>query len=506
MKTKISALLALILVFTMLFSMVACDNSTDNPEETDPQQTTPPTNDDNNIPENERYYDPNKDFKKEEIVIASTKYTGAWNVLQYNVAMVEDTLKTPISKAIVERNLAVEDELNIIINIFPLDQADRGDTTKLQNAINRGEKLFDFALQMSGGLSSMLQTKGMLVDLQSIETLNLSKAWWNQNANEEYTIYGKQYAAVGDICFFNLGAPIVTYFAKEMIVDNELDDPYVLAEKGTWTLDKMNEMATQVSRDLDGNDKRENDDQFGLAAEASSFCYFILMTGNRLTGRDADGNITIAINTEHTIKSYEKIREILGNDTICRNMDVNVMNATSGYNSFHADYAIPKMGNNEMLFMSFQLLGAIDMGMRDVNFGIVPTPKYDLTQQDYISFANSAFSDHLIVPDGKITPDLEMVGYVIDAMGYYARKLITPAFIDVSVKSRGVRDETSAAWVEKIIDSQIFDIGYIFNWGSIKSLFDSAAVKGEKEFASDYKSLQSGIETALQKSLAEMKG
>ncbi len=504
MKKRISVFLALILAFTMLFSMASCDSPTENPVDESNLQTTAESVTIDPSVEIE-YINPNKNFNDKEITIASTSYSGTWNIYNYNIAMVEDTLNTPISKAIVGRNLIVEDELGIIINLFPLDAKDRGDTSKLQNAINRGTKLFDFALQMYGGLSTMLQTKGMLVDLQSIETMNLSKSWWNQNANEEYTIYGTQYAAVGDICFFSLGGPLVIYFAKDMVLNHNLKDPYELAESGMWTLDKMNEMATQVSGDLDGDDKIEDTDRFGLIAGTSTFCYFMLTTGNRLTGRSPDGDITVTINTEFAIKSYEKIKEILGNDAICRNLNINIM--ASKYNEhFHEEYAFPKMKNNEVLFMSFPILGALDMGMRDINFGIVPNPKYDLTQKEYISFADSTFSDCLIVPGGKITPDLDMIGYVIDSMGYYAQKYITPAFIDVSVRSRGVRDEISAVWVKRVIDSQIFDVGYIFNWGSMISLFDSDALTGATSFASSYKELESKITASLENSLSNMRG
>ncbi len=44
---------------------------------------------------------------------------------------------------------------------------------------------------MAAGLYSLFSVEGMLIDLNTVPTLDLTNPWWNQNANEEYTLYGK---------------------------------------------------------------------------------------------------------------------------------------------------------------------------------------------------------------------------------------------------------------------------------------------------------------------------
>ncbi len=495
MKKKLFSFLAAILVLSMLLCTVSCSKK-DNPGDTNSSDSV--TTDTGDV----EYVAPNKKYNGKQITIASSNYVGAWKILDYHIAMKDDT-KTLIGEAISRRNAIVEQELGIGINIYPTSQGDRNNYKNLQTAIQTGDKAFDFALPMSSGIAAMLQTEGMLVDLKTISTLDLTHSWWNQNANNEYTIFGKQYAAVGDICFFNSVSPIVTYFSKDMIEENDLPNPYDLAEDNEWTFDTMKSMAIEVSNDSNATTPGVDwDDTFGIAAEQSSLVYWLLSTGERLTGRDADGNVTLTIYNDRSVDIVAAARDILRDESITR-----ALNITPGgsYNSFHKDYAIPKMANGEMLFMSFQLLGGIDMSAQAINFGVVPMPKYDEAQKDYITYGNAAFSDHVIVPGGLLTPDLEMIGYVIESMGYYAQKYITPAVVEQSVTLKGVTDEESAKWIEFILDKQIFDIGYIFDWGEMLNMF-AALVTSDADFSSQYASKSGAIIAGIEKSMNAMRG
>ncbi len=495
MKAKVCAFVAVVLILCTILCTVSC--SKDDPDIERPTGS----HDTNEKDPNNEYEVPNVNYSGKEVTVASYNYSGEWSFMENHVAMIDD-VSTPIKKSIVQRNLAIEEELGVIVNLYTLGSGDRGNSTVIQSAILQGDKVFDFALPMSAGIGSMLRTMGMLVDLNEIETLDLSKSWWNQNANDEYSLYGQQYAAVGDICLFNTVSPIVTFFSKDMIVDYGLEDPYELAEKGTWTLDKMISMSAQVSRSLDGNDSIDNEDQFGFAGEISSLLYLVFGTGVRLTDRDADGNIVLAVNTDKTVSAVDKILALLRNNEVSR---VNNLQVT-GIAGFHKDYAIPKMASKNLLFLSFQFIGAIEMTSLGINFGIVPNPKYDVAQEEYYTYSNSWFSDHLIVPGGAMTPDLEMVGYVIDAMGYYAQQYITPTIIDESLKLRNVTDETSAKWVDRILDTQVFDIGYIFNWGGLKTMFERDMVVDNKSFTTLYKENEEKIISALEDTILDMGG
>ncbi len=490
MKMKWSALVALILALCTVLCMASCGKDEEEPEQ---------PNVDSNTPTGEEYVSPGRIYEGEEIIVASYANAGTYTILQYNIAEKEE-MGSPISQALVNRNLKVEEELGVSITLYPIDTSlGRNNTTKLQDAIRTGDRVFDFALPMGCGIGPMLQTRGMLVDLNTISTMDLTHSWWNQAANEEYDLYGSQYAAIGDICFFNLTAPIVTYFSKQLILDHELEDPYALAASGNWTYEKMTQMATQASISLDGNDTIDNADQFGFLGEIASLQYLLYGFGIKMTERDSAGNISIAINTEKTVNAVDKVMALFNQDDVTR---IHLANAGENYGNFHTDYAIPKMLNKGALFYSFQLLAALDMQGMGAEFGIVPMPKYDVLQEKYYTVSNSWFSDHLIVPNSGL--ELDKVGHVIEAMGYYAQQYITPAVIEVSVTSRGVYDETSAQWIRTVLDNQVFDVAYIFNWGKNVSMFGTNIARKNENFTTAYASYENAILSEMEDTILDL--
>lgn len=486
--------LSALLIFTMLAATACTDigtpsETTGEATSTEPEVTTAPA----------EYQNPGVNYEDQTITIASYSYSTASQITKYNILLDEEN-GDKINDAIVERNRKVEDELGVNLELYILTSDDRGSSAKLQKSILAGDDKFDFTLTMNAGLAPMLTTDGMLVDLNTINTLDLSHSWWNQNANNEYTLYGKQLTAVGDICFFNLGAPIVNYFSKDMIETYKLDDPYQLVYDGKWTIDRMIKMATDVADDLNGNQIVEDADQFGFAAEVDSLGYFMIGAGIRMSEHDSNGDIKITLNSERTVNIVEKLVPFFYTANVSRLQ----AKTEKSYSSVHTEYFQPKLGANELLFYSNQLVVALNMRVNEADFGVLPMAKYDESQENYISFANTWWSDHLVVP--ATCSNLDRAGHVIDAMGYYAQQLIIPAFIDTTVLDKTVRDEDSANMIKLIRDTQTFDIAYIFDWGGIRSFIASSlANSNSTAFASEYASREANIKAALESTVETLK-
>ena len=482
-----------ILLFSML-AATACGGETPVNDET----TTSSGTTDEITTEASEYSKPSVRYDGQTITIASYSYSGGNVINSYNILLDEENGDF-INDAIVERNRKVEEELGVELELYALTGDDRGNTNRLQQSILAGDDEFDFALTMNAGLATMLTTDGMLVDLNSVKTLDLTHSWWNQNANDEYTLYGKQLTAVGDICFFNIAAPIVNYFSKELVERYKLDDPYKLVYDGKWTVDVMRKMATEVASDLNGNQTVDDADQFGLAGETDTLGYFLMGAGVRLSEHDKNGDIRATLNSERTITLIEKLVPFLCDDSLVR-----FLNRTEKtYTSVFTEYFEPKLGMNEILFYSNQLLVALNLRANEADFGVLPLAKYDESQEDYISFANTWWSDHLVIP--ATNTNLDRTGHVIESMGYYAQQLIVPAFIDTTVLGKSVRDEDSANMIKLVRETQTFDIAYIFNWGGIRSVFNSLMSSKSTDFASKYAGIENAVTDALAKTEEQLK-
>lgn len=489
-KRNISVMLAL----SMLFA-ASCGGQAGSSETTSGSESS----DAATVAEKAEYEKPDVDYGGKTVTYIAHQWSSNWVINSYKLDSDEEN-GDQINDAIVKRNRAVEEALKIKLEVLPLtEMTDRDSPTNFNKYALSGEDMFSFAILMSGVLPSLVTTEGMFADLNSIPTLDLSHSWWNQAANEEYTIYGKQQIAVGDICYFNNGAPVVVYFSRELVEKNKFENPYEIVSSGKWTLEKMLKMASDATSDLNGNDTIDTEDQFGLAAESASLGYILECAGDRLTGRDRDGNITITVNNEKTPALCELfINATKDPRTIILDGKVKTVLKTS-FSSNFTEFFVPKMMADELLFFTNQLHVALNLRAMQTEFGILPMPKYDEAQEKYYSFGNAAFSDCLAVPG--TCSDLEMTGNVIEAMGYYSQKYITPAFINTTVMDKAVRDEESAKIVQMVLENRVYDIGFIFNWGGIRSVFNTMVNNADPNFSSNYASIENNIKAEMEKTM-----
>ncbi|MBE6612259.1 MAG: hypothetical protein E7632_07185 [Ruminococcaceae bacterium] len=486
--------MSLLILSALLLQCIGCGNS----EAADDGQNF--SSDDVTVTETAAEYTvPDVDYGGKTVNITGYNYPGSIALLKYNIALDEENGDV-INDAIVARNRAVEEALNVNIELIPLENNDRNSSKVLEKYIMAQEDVVTYGMQMNVGLGTLLTTPGMLVDLKTIPTLDLSHSWWNANANEEYTIGGKQLAAIGDASLYNLGAPVIVMFSKTLVQENHLENPYQLVDDGKWTLDVMKEMISAAARDVNGNTEMDKEDIYGFACENGTIYYAMFSAGSRFTDRDKDGTINLALNNERNAGLAANLV------TLMRNRQAVLYNSdwSKQFSSVWSDFYTPKMMANEILFYSNQLYVSLDLRAMETDFGILPMPKYDEAQEDYISVANTWFSDHIVVP--VTNTDLEMTGHLLDAMGYYAQKHITPAFVDVAVKSKGTRDEDSVRMIDIILENQIFDVGLMFNWGKITDMLENMVRKTNTNFASSWAAIESVVNTELAKTVAMLKG
>ena len=86
---------------------------------------------------------------------------------------------------------------------------------------------------------------------------------------------------------------------------------------------------------------------------------------------------------------------------------------------------------------------------------------------------------------------------------------LTPAYYDIALKNKYLRDPESEEMLDIILSSRTFDLGgvYMFNWGSVGSIFTSLLSSGQTTYQSQYdKKIKSATKTmnkAVEKILEE---
>jgi hypothetical protein len=92
------------------------------------------------------------------------------------------------------------------------------------------------------------------------------------------------------------------------------------------------------------------------------------------------------------------------------------------------------------------------------DYGIVPPPKYDKIQSQYLSFVPGSVPLTMV---SKAEKDPEFVGAIMDAMAAYNYDNVTPKMYESVVKLKAARDPDSPRMLDYILRNRVFDLGFL---------------------------------------------
>ena len=391
-----------------------------------------------------------------------------------------------INDAVLQRNRIIEENLNIKIS----ENKVKTPNADAKKSIMAGGDDFDI---FTDGLShlSTLAVEGYLVDLSQMEGLKLSEEWWDQDMNRDLTISNKLFFCTGDISIMDNYGTWCVMFNKDIANDYDLDNIYEHVNAGTWTLPLMYDMAKTVTKDLDGNGTFEDTDQWGFLTESYNEYGLWASGGQRIIAKDKDDLPTLVAYTDKSVEVIQLVTAFT-KDKSCTLLADNVKTGDGG-----CAFTNEHFGGGKALFIYGGMWLITKYRAYDVNFGVVPAPKFDEAQERYYntySYANcTAFS----VP--TTAPDQARTGAIMEAMAEVSKYTLTPAYYDVALKGKYIRDEESAEMLDIILAQRAYDLGMIFNWGSMFSMITGLSTSGNSDFASQYAKKESATEKAIQK-------
>jgi hypothetical protein len=127
-----------------------------------------------------------------------------------------------------------------------------------------------------------------------------------------------------------------------------------------------------------------------------------------------------------------------------------------------------KFAADQLLFYQSGFINIFGEDIRNMKseFGVIPYPKYDETQKDYIATVhNSAF--FVAIPSNTPSNKLDAIAATIEAQGYQNWKDYRPVYFEEALKVKFNRDDENADKVGEMIDlirnSLSVDFAYIYS-------------------------------------------
>jgi len=391
-----------------------------------------------------------------------------------------------INDAVYQRNRILEENLNIKIS----ENKVKNPYTDARTSIMAGGDDFDI---FTDGLSLLatMAVEGYLVDLNTMDKLNLTESWWDQDLNRDLTIANKLFFCTGDISIMDNYGTWCVMFNKDIAENYDLDNLYEHVNNGTWTMQLMYDMAKEVTKDLDGNGTLEDTDQWGFLTESYNEYGLWAAGGQRITDKDKDDLPKLVAYSDKSVEVIQFVTQFT-QDKASTLLADNVKTGDGG-----CAFTNEHFGGGKALFIYGGMWLITKYRAYDVNFGVVPAPKFDENQERYYNTYSYANCTAYSVP--TTAPDQARTGTIMEAMAEVSKYTLTPAYYEVALKGKYIRDEESAEMLDIILAQRAYDLGMIFNWGNMFSTITGMSTTSNADFASLYAKREKATLTAIEK-------
>lgn len=450
------------------------------------------------VTEGEETKDPNY-----EADLPAEKFPGDFNILcegtfwaTGDTIYKEEASEDAVDNAVFLRCNKIKDEFGAEIMITP-----SGDTTSaLKNSVKSGDKAYDAVIARMPLIASSA-ANGDLMDLKEVDGINLSKHYWDQSANEKLSVGGKLYYTIGDIITTEDSATWTMMFNKKMAEAHDLEDLYKVVKEGRWTFDYFYSLLKD-SGVAQPNDKGEWDHlaTYAFATHMDMGYGFFYAAGLSFIKKDADDIPYI------DSSNSEKIQNVL-------NYSLKVMRDTSltmdAHKWVHVRAAAHELiaeafMEDRALFFCEVLATIIGFRSMDTDFGILPLPKYNADQKDYVTFVNPAAS--LVgVPIYQMSQsNARRSGVILEAMAYYGHEMIMPEFYEKAIKGKATRDTDSIEMLDIIFTNRMYDLGLINDWGGLASGYNNLVFNNKNDYAKQFKTASKAADKKLKQFLSKI--
>lgn len=433
---------------------------------------------------------PVKDFAEYEFrVLTKGTFNVHWKTRDIYA---EQENGDPINDAVFKRNQKIEETYNIKIKEF----GESDYLAALRKSVLANDDTYDM---VSVGYTALTKDN-LFVNLHDIEYIDLEKPWYDQNANMTLSVLGRLYQTTGDIVVMDNDATWGVLFNKNITDNLNLGDLYQLVKNGQWTGAKLLEFAKQGAKDLNGDGKmNELEDQWGLIGSGFNTIALAAGAGERIISKDSDDVPFISIFTDKYVKCFELSYEMHVDNDYCLYAE-----------SYISKYADPWTDCIEKAFVDgralFNFSGINRVTLfrsMEVDFGILPVPKYDEAQKNYYSIVSEGSASSIGVP--TTATDLERTGIIIEALSAESYYTLTPAYYEISLKTKLSRDNESSDMLDIIFANRVFDLANVYNWGGILTVVDGLTTNRTPQFQSKLDAIKGNVEKDIEKTLEMMK-
>jgi len=486
MKTKkFTAALLIILLLITLLSACSNDNTADNMPTSGSGEKTQGESIENNA--ETLYYTPELpdvtyggyDFR----FLNTENEAVTWLLTQLEA---EAESGDVLNDAIYRRNRIIEEQYNIKLTETLVNGTDEL-LSRARRSIQGGSDDWDM-IMLTGANAFTAAQSGLLTEVKNIPNIDLTKGYWDNNVEKSFSLQNNLYMLGGDFSFTHYSATMVMFFNKKLAADYALEDPYALVRDGKWTFDKFHSLARQTIEDLNGDGIMDKDDRYGyLSLTFLLYPAFMTAANESYIKKDDTDTPYLNIGSEKFVQVYAKMLGIMHDGYLL--FDANVAD----------DHRLQNImfPNNQTLFWTELMNWSKILRDMEADFGILPHPKYDETQEEYRSMV--AGTTLMTVP--TTNTDFDRTGVILEALCAQSRKSVMPVYYDTVLKTKISRDDESGEMLDVIFANRVYDLADVAWNSQCYEPFNNLARGNNADVASFLDRNKDRIDAAIERTL-----
>ncbi len=495
-----------VLAVVMLLGLFACDSS----EKPEPEDTANVSeSDDQPVPETDPLDGLN--YKGEVFTIHTStnvigSLTNSFKSSNYLIQGEEEMQSDKAANSAYKRNKLVEEKLNIKLNYIESNYEYNEVTTNVRELIKSGAD--DIGLIINDIRTIVLATEGLLHDARYGSYFDFSKPYWYDDLMASACLNDNtRFALMGDYFIDILRYTNCLLFNKDLYTRFGCDGEsiYDIVRDGDWTFDTMMAMLqggegypyTSTYIDATGNRKRDRRDTYGLVMHDwwGPMIPFMTAADPGYISRNEEGYPEITTYNERTISLHDKMMKMLYLDETGIGKVFN----------FDNDDTILAFVEDRALILGGEMVGSLESSVyadSEVNFAILPYPKLDDMQKDYISPIHDT-AEIGFIPATLSIENLQVASAVIEALSRETVNTVIPDYYESTLKIRYARESANAEMLELIHDH--YNSAFVVAWTvSVNNYFLEGIYSSVYQNSNTFTSYCRMYESAAQETLREL--
>ncbi|MCR5264759.1 MAG: hypothetical protein K6D94_12850 [Clostridiales bacterium] len=292
--------------------------------------------------------------------------------------------------------------------------------------------------------------RGDFLDIRSIDTIDFSKPWFH-GTTDLLTVGGKLFFDSNQFALSGEYMNIVLAINKDFANNHGIAIPYDKARAGTWYMDDLIAMTSDLAQDINGDGKMTEDDQYGFLTSYYPQMGIQSNLGGTVVEKNSDGMLELNFDEAKLVSILQKTEELYLSGV--KKLDDN---SEGGAGVFVKNNSLFIYVEARVLYRTVRAY--------DITYGILPFPKLNEAQKDY---ASSGFDIYWGVLSSA-ADHTDMIGTIVSAMSCYNYNNIVPLIWELILGSKLSDAPDDAEMFEIIRDVRYVDLSYAFSGISSK--------------------------------------